>query len=257
MYCRLPSILHPQQALAKQLTFAVDDYCPYYCRDQQATPDAFLDKPGYIIEILNYAFVKQGYQLTYLFVPWERGLVELHKNTMDGIIISSKDDAPELVFPQQEQGSSIGCFVTIKTSTWQYEDKQSIETTLLGVVQGYNYGEPLGSYVLQAHSTKNNITFIAGIQALSRLLNMVNKGRIDATIDDRNVLLYTIKKEKLQQSLKISGCIPTNILLYVAFSPINPNADKYANILSNAMIELRVSGKLNEILAKYNIADWH
>lgn len=103
MYCRLFSILlfchllYPPKGQAKQLTFTVDDYCPYYCKDQQSNPNTFLNKPGYIIEILNSAFLQQGYQLNYLFVPWERGLVELNKNTMDGIIISSKDDAPELI----------------------------------------------------------------------------------------------------------------------------------------------------------------
>lgn len=250
-------LLYPQQVQSEELTLAVDDYCPYYCRDQQASPPTFLQNPGYIIEILNYAFVSKGYQLNYLFIPWERGLVELHKNTMDGIIVSSKHDAPELIFPQNEQGRSVGCFVTRKHSTWQFSDKASLEEILLGVVQGYNYGEPVGSYVLQAYSTQNHISFIAGIQALSRLLNMVDKGRIDATIDDKNVLLYTIEKEQLQQNLKISTCIQTDILLYVAFSPANPEAEKYANILSNAMDELRTSGKLDDILAKYNIVDWY
>lgn len=252
----LVSLVYPAPGLTNQLTFAVEDYCPYYCKDKTSTSDKFLKKPGYIIEILDYAFTQQGYQLNYHFIPWERGLVELNKNTVDAIILSSKDDAPELIFPEQAQGNSVGCFVTSVNSTWQFSGKKSLEKILLGVVQGYDYGEPVGSYVLQANSSQNNISFIAGTNTLSRLLKMVDKGRIDATIDDYNVLLYTIEKEHLQQKLKISTCIQSDVLLYVAFSPTKPNSIKYANILSNAMIELRSSGKLAQILAKYNISDW-
>ena len=92
---------------------------------------------------------------------------------MDGIIVSSKEDAPELIFPEQAQGRAVGCFIT------------SMKT--------------LGSYLEDASDSQNNLDFITGNQIQSHLLSMVAIGRIDIAIDDNNVVLYTIEKEQLQQ----------------------------------------------------------
>ena len=44
--------------------------------------------------------------------------------------------------------------------------------------------------------------------------------------------------------------------IYIAFSPQKPESHKLAKILSEGMLKLRESGKLEEILNKYGLSDW-
>lgn len=254
----LVSVFLNQDADAKSVSFAVDDYCPYYCKDPDPSQETFLALPGYIIEILNYAYSQKGYQIDYHFAPWERGLTEIYKNTINGIVVTSKSDAPELIFPKNEQGISIGCFVTNTTNSWRYTSRESLNHVRLGVIQGYEYSQPIDSYIWQYHETEDRVTHLSGANALTRLLIMISKNRIDAVIDDKTVLKHSISALNLEDSISFAGCNDDNrIKLYVGFSPNNPNSPLYAKILSNAMIELRKSGQLATILAKYHITDWH
>lgn len=241
---------------AKKIIFAVDDYCPYYCKDHQATVEQLLDKPGFVIEILEYTFKEQGYDIEYVFMPWERGLAEVHKNTINGIIVASKGNAPALIYPQEEQGSSKGCFVTHTENNWKFTNRDSLSNVRLGVIQGYDYGEPVDSFIWQHHQSDYQISFISGVNALPRLLSMLERKRIDATIDDVNVLRYLLKEMNLNNTVAFANCTDDQVNLYVGFSPKAPEAQKYANMLSKAMTNLRESGKLAIILAKYNLTDW-
>lgn len=247
-------LLWPTNSYSQTITFAVDDYCPYYCKNKEK--NAFEINPGFVIEILNLAFKKAGIETKYIFVPWERGLYEVNKNTINGIIVSSKKNAPELTFPEQEQGSSIGCFVKQKASNWQFLNRNSLNDIRLGVIKNYDYSAPVDNFIWQYHKPDKQVTFIAGENQLPRLLHMIVKNRIDATIDDINVLRHTIKQHNLEQEIVSANCTQEKIKLYVGFSPKNPNGLKYANILSKAMINLRESGTLSKILAKYNVTDW-
>jgi polar amino acid transport system substrate-binding protein len=241
---------------SKTITFAVDDYCPYYCKDSNSPHGKFSNKPGFIIEILNEAFLTLDVDVKYTFLPWERGITEVHKNSINGIIIASKSNAPDLIYPEQEQASSIGCFVTQTNNPWRYSSKQSLKNMRLGVIQGYDYGEPVDSFIWEHYQPDNNIAIIAGERALPRLLHMLVKKRIDTVIEDKNVLLHSIKANDLEQQLVLANCTQSRVSLYVAFSPKNPESKRYAKIVSNAMTTLRESGELARILAKYNIVDW-
>ena len=249
-------VLLPRVSYSQTITFAVDDYCPYYCKDNDSETGKFEKNPGFIIEILDYAFKKVNIQTNYVFVPWERGISEVTKNKVNGIVITSKENAPELIFPEQEQGYSVGCFVTQNTNDWRFIDKTSLYGIRLGVIQNYDYGEPVDSYIWQHHQPENQVAFVAGANALPRLLQMLVKKRIDATIDDENVLRQSIKKLNLETKVIYANCTKDQVKLYVAFSPKDPDSVKYANILSNAMISLRESAQLATILAKYDINDW-
>lgn len=47
-----------------------------------------------------------------------------------------------------------------------------------------------------------------------------------------------------------------NDFIYIAFSPAKPKSQKYAQMLSSGIKEMRASGKLQEILDKYYVIDW-
>ena len=89
------------------------------------------------------------------------------------------------------------------------------------------------------------------IQNLEKLL----LGRISAVIDDHQVLKYTTRLHNLPKVFKISGCLQ-GINVQIGFSPNKSQSKEYAKKISEAINELRESGKLKEILKSYGLSDW-
>jgi len=44
--------------------------------------------------------------------------------------------------------------------------------------------------------------------------------------------------------------------LYIAFSPKNPKSKEYAKLITDGIEQMRLSGELSQILAKYKLTDW-
>jgi len=247
-------------SIASEITFVVDDYCPYYCKQEIGNESvaSFKKSPGYIIEILTKAF--KDYKINYIFVPWERGLLEVRKGLVDGIIVTSKHNATDLIFPEVAQGSSIGCFYTAKENTWRYHNKHSLPNIHLGLIKNYDYAEPVNSYVMESIRETNRplspLYFMSGEQPLTRLINMINSNRLDATFDDKNVVDNILKRNKLTKKIKNVGCLNDAIDLFVAFTPTKKNSLAYAETLATTVSNLRSSGELSVILAKYGLVDW-
>jgi polar amino acid transport system substrate-binding protein len=96
---------------------------------------------------------------------------------------------------------------------------------------------------------------ISGDDPPAMNIRKLKADRIDAIIEDSAVMAYTLKREK-EQGVKNIGCDPKKIPLYLAFSPKNPKSIEYAAAVDAAVIDLRKSGKLKQILAKYGLKDW-
>jgi len=247
--CLIPALM------AQTLTFSVDDYCPYYCKDPHSDVPKLAVKPGFVIEILQQAFESKGYELEYVFRPWARGIREVTEGKVNGLIIAAKGDAPRHVFPKNEQGRSLGCYYVAANSHWAFDGVASLQGVRLGVVKGYEYSEPLNGF-LKKDSNKKEVVTLTGDRPMERILNMIELGRLDVTMADSNIADYLIHQMGKKTRVKKSSCGADYLNFYVTFSPILKGSRQHAEILSRAMDELRANGKLQKILARYGVSDW-
>lgn len=242
------------QTLASPLRVALDNYCPYYCKAHTPGENRLAEKPGFLIEIMQHAFGKSPDNISYHFVPYNRALREVSRGTVDAIVVTTREEAPELIYPSIEQGRSVGCFYKKNTNAWAYAGLESLKRVRMILIQDYLYGEPLNSYAAQADA--DQVSFIAGHESLPRILKMINLGRRDVTADDANVVAHALKQTGLEQNIVNAGCYSGTLDFYVGFSPKNPNSAAYAHRLSQTMHDLRSSGELARILARYGATDW-
>ncbi len=159
--CMLLLLCLMSPVMAQTLTFSLDDYCPYYCKDHRAEPSRLAPKPGFVIEVLEYAFKGKGYDVKYVFRPWERGIREVTEGKVNGLLIAARGDAPRHVFPDNEQGRSIGCYYVAANSHWTFNGGSSFQGIKLGVVKGYEYSEPLNGFLKQNTNNKE-IVYLTG-----------------------------------------------------------------------------------------------
>jgi polar amino acid transport system substrate-binding protein len=246
-----PSIVSPPVSTAADhvIRIVADDWCPYNC-----VPDSAY--PGYAIEAAVEIFKKAGYQIKYEYVPWARAVDGVLDGTYEGAIGASKGDIPGAIFPEKELGYYGNYLFVRKGDTWRYTGVDSLKNIRLGVIGDYYYSDEINAYI---EASKNNpqVDVIYGNNAAELNLKKLLDNKIDVYLEDSNIVFYTVEQAGLDmKNLEIAGEVGDPEAFYIAFSPANPESQKWAEILSNGIRELRESGRFAEILQRYGLKDW-
>jgi len=240
------TILTAGFATAATITIRTDMWAPY--------TDEPGEKPGYMVEVAEAIFTANGDKIDYQLMPWTRCLEDVKKGTYDAVLGTDPDESPTFVYPVEALGVNQNAFYVKKGSSWKYTNTESFKQIRLGLIDGYGYYPELDSYI---ETYKGNKLFKAtGDDALPKLLKMLKAGRLDAVIDNVNVMSSIIQNEKLENTIVSAGVVDHKSDLFMAFTPAKDSSKDYAKIFDAGLVELRNSGKLQEILAKYGLKDW-
>lgn len=239
----------PHQAFsAEVITLKADLWCPYTC-------DPASGEPGYMVEIAREIFHEAGYEVNYKIDNWARVVDEVRSGQIDGLVGAARADAPGFVFTAEPFGRSQNFFWAMKDSSFHYTDHQSLKGKKVGVINSYTYGDEVDAYVKKKDPS---FVVISGNDALEKIVKMISAHRLDAFVENPNVLAFALKNDPVMfHSLKaVSKNIADNQDLFIAFSPKGKNSKKYAELLSQGLPKLKKSGKLKAILARYKIKEW-
>lgn len=230
------------------ILLVADEWCPYNC-----APDG--DAPGYVVEIARYAFEPEGHRVVYRMIPWARAIDGTRNGLFHGIIGAGRDEVPDFIFTDREIGVASHTFYVVRESTWRYEGVSSLSRIRLGVIKDYSYGTLFQEYIQPNSHNPKRVFTIAGDDPLTRSIRMLQLARVDAIVEDSNVVEYFYQTRGEKNPLKSAG-IASREKIYIAFSPVNRNSAGYASLLDQAIHRLRQSGRLQELLAKYGIQAW-
>lgn len=235
-------------AFADTISFRSDYWCPYICQ-----PDS--DKPGYMVEIAKTVFEKHGHKVQVRLSSWVSAIKDTRSNKVQGLMGCSVVDAPDFIYPKKSLGVMKNAYFVPRESNWLYKGRPSLQGMKIGVINGYTYGDSVDSLI-----RARNRSFIpfSGDRPLEQLIHATHLKQLDGFIENPVVLQYTSAAAKLTlNKLKIVGWVENHDpALYISFSPNNPKSAEYAQILSEGVEELRRSGELQRILARYNLKDW-
>jgi polar amino acid transport system substrate-binding protein len=238
-----------QLAAAEPLSIRADLWPPYNDEPKSI-------KPGYMIQVMWEIFKPLGYAIDYQPLSWTDSLEAVRKGQFNAVVGATKDDAPDLIFPQEVFGMSDTAFFVKKGTAWKFTGVESLPQIRLGVIESYSYNEELDVYINANKGTKR-IVEAKGADPLADLVSMLQSGKIDAIAEDTNVMLNTMISSKvLLGSIIPAGKCAEISALYVAFSPKNPKSRELATRFDSGLKELRTSGKLQAILKLYGLQDW-
>jgi len=228
------------------ITIVADEWLPYTGSEK--------DQNGYLLEIAKTIFAKHGHTVVYKNVPWSRAVDEAAKGQYTAIAGGYRSDAPDFIYPANEQGYGVDAFFVLNDSTWTFKDVSSLTAITLGTIQDYSYGEDIDAYITK-YTASGKVNALTGTDNLTmRLIQMLQQKKISAFLENRNVFNYTVKKNSITGIKEAGARIGAKI--YIAFSPKNQKSTEYAKILSDGMAEIRSSGELKKILDKYGLKDW-
>jgi polar amino acid transport system substrate-binding protein len=227
----------------KNIKVVSDRWCPYLCEiDSEA--------PGLIIEILRNIYEPYGFNVEYSEIEWSEAVKLTRKGEYDVLLGLYKDDAPDLVFPDQDIISSSINFYVNQSNNWKFKSSESLKTiNKILLVSGYSYGSYFDN-LFKENSTK--IVLNKNPNPLTENIMSVVNGDADTLVDDSNVIDYNLMKYNLIGRLKKSSDMP-KLSVWVAFSPNSSNKNDILKIFNNSIDGLKQDKKYSDILLKYGI----
>lgn len=187
-----------------------------------------------------------------------RALQATEAGEYNGAIGASKVEAPGFVFPDIEQGRMRNGFWVVRESGWHFDGIDSLTRINLASLAGYSYGPQVEAY-LNDPVNAHRVTELYGPTPLQNGLNMLQRGRIDALLEDEYVFRYEMRQRSEVERYRLVGRVeldPRFSDVYIAFSPALEASERHARLLGEGMARLRASGELDEILARYGVSDW-
>ncbi len=229
------------------LTFGSDIWPPY-------TDVAGADNEGYLVDLLREVYEPMGYEVRYVNRPWDRCIEMVRRGEMTGLIGAHIHEAPDLVYPHESVGIATPAFFVLKDTSWEYTGVSSLPQVRLGAIQGYVYETNIDIYIRQNQDT-DRVILAKGNDAPQRLLDALRIGRIDTCAITPPVAYHVLKSMGLPpDTIKVAGTEP-GLPLFIGLSPRTPDARVHAQLFDQRYVELRDSGRLKELMARYGLND--
>lgn len=231
-----------------EVTIRADLWFPYN-GDPKST------QPGFMIEIAQEALATKNIKVNYETMPWERALALTREGKIDCVAGAAFTDAPDFVYPTEAQGHIQNYFYVKNGNPWRYAGLESLGNIKLGVIDGYSYDDDIDKYIEQ-NKKSGKIQSIGGDTPLEQNLKKLLAGRVDAILESGPVLQAKLVELKLIGKVSEAGTAGEPDNLFIACSPNQSKSVDITKALAEGTAQLRSSGKLKAILAKYGVSDW-
>ncbi|MDI4632638.1 transporter substrate-binding domain-containing protein [Pelomonas sp. V22] len=240
----LPCLALPA-ARADEIVLASPDFwCPFSCKAGDPLE-------GFTVDIIRAIFGPAGHQVRLVNENYSRALLDVRAGRYTATPSTFRDEAPDFVLPEQPISRNRYCVYVLPQQRWTYTGPGSLRGKQVGIVRNYSYGSELDR-LIKAQPKQFDVH--AGDGLTERMLRRLEVGRIDAFIEDENLVTYTLR-QKPELKARSAGCeAPT--YAFMAISPQHPKAQAYARLFSEGMLQLRRTGQLREILARYGLPEW-
>lgn len=234
----------------KTLKISVTESCPKMC------PGA--KKQGFVTDITYEILTKLGYEIDFITLPWARAVKNTTAGKLDAIISPAKKEAPNLIYPQTELAVQGECFYGLTSDNWQPLYAHSFLNRKTIVFKNWTFEADFKQALGEEKYNKSFVVFSVNKDYLSRIINMVDLGRVNAFWAEAIVFDNYLSKHPtaLNRQIKKLGCLLVQDL-YIGFNPLNPQlSNQLAVQFDQGMQQLRASGRLAQILSDYNVSDW-
>ncbi|PKH85953.1 substrate-binding periplasmic protein [Colwellia sp. Bg11-28] len=241
---------------ARVLVVASDEWCPYICDDTHL--------PGFLVEIVTEIAASNGVKVKFSLTPLARALDLTKKGKIDILLGLTSQHIGDFQLKKSHLtfGGLYNDFYVRASDPWRFKSIADLEVALksnaiLGTINGYEYGDSIGRLL------KDNTAHIfsaSGNSPLQKQLKMLHLGRLDILLDSRFTVQYQLSKllktsTRAEPSIVYAGTEGIFTPLFLGFSPLL--SKKYVQLFDNGLTSLRENGRLNKILEKYGVTDWH
>ncbi|SNS63013.1 MULTISPECIES: ABC transporter substrate-binding protein [unclassified Azospirillum] len=236
-------------AAAADVALRADAWCPYNCEAGA--------RPGYLVEIAKAALEPAGHKVSYAMMPWTKVLAAVKTGEVTGALGAVQTEAPELIYPKSPLGLSRPTLVIRRGKELAgLSDKNldPLKSVRFGSITDYFYSEAVNAFI-DANKSLPNMVRVSGDNVTEDLVNMLIEGKIDAMVEDSNVIDYLLESKGYRNLFSyVPLGEPSDVS--IGFSPKDPNAKAYAELIDAKLAEMRKNGQLAQLLSRYGMRDW-
>lgn len=241
------STAKPLSLSARRLVVVADTWCPYNCNPSS-------DDAGFMVDIAREILAHEGYETAYRTMPWTDALTATMSGQADAIIGAAPNEVKSMILAGEPLGQNMSCLYTRLDDPYRYKRGISLEGRRLGAAIGYLYGGVIDQYIDANRSEYSLVQLSGGNKPLLDNYRKLSDRRVDTLVENYLVMEFSMKKYRFT-GIRLAGCDePTS--LHIAFSPTRPDAFKLAEMINEGIRHMRSSGRLKEILSRYNTGDW-
>lgn len=234
---------------AAEVTLRADSWCPYNCEPG--------NRPGYLVEIAKAALEPAGHTVNYSMMAWTDALAAVKEGKVSGALGAVRTEAPELVYPKSSLGLSRPTLVVRRGRDLPgLSDKnlEPLKNVRFGSITDYYYSDTVNAFI-DANKASPNMVRVSGDNVTEDLVNMLIDGKIDAMVEDSNVVDYLLESKGYRNLFNyVALGDPSDVS--IGFSPKDPNSKAYVDLIDAKLAEMRKNGKLTQILDRYGVRDW-
>jgi len=212
-------------------------------------------KPGFMIEIAQSIFERNGHTMNYILGPRSRGVKMVKDGDIDCVVNAKIKDHHFLAFPTEPWGYHAATLFSLPSSSFKYKDIPQLKGVRLGAIASTRYDN--GSMDEYLKQSPNNVSFSHGKDALTRQVRMLLKNRVETIVSCPLLMRGQLKSMGLaSDSMKSVGEVKPFVGMYLACGRGNKRTEGYVSLFNNAIPKMRASGELQKILDKYGQIDW-
>ncbi|NIZ14912.1 ABC transporter substrate-binding protein [Phaeobacter sp. HF9A] len=222
------------------------DFCPYMC-----TQDA--DR-GFTVELTEEALANQGVAVEFVARPWKRALGDTRSGSTDGTLAAARAEAPDFIFPEAPVSKQQFCFITRADSDWTYGGVETLDGVTIGTMSGLSF-PGIEEYMAENEGT-NAVQVVNSDDSIQLNMKKLKAGRIDSVLMDPVATFYSLGDLGMEVAeFRTAGCLASEPI-YLVFSPADEAASaRLAAAYTAGVHALAESGRMDEILKKYNAMD--
>lgn len=213
------------------------------------------ENPGFMIEIAQSIFEKNGHTIDYVLGPRSRGVNFVKKGEIDCVVNAKIKDHHFLAFPDEPWGYHAATLFALPNSSFNYQAMDQVKEKKLGAIAGMRYDNgPMDEYLKER---PKNVSFSYGDDAMEREIKMLLKGRVDLLVSCPLLMRGQLEAMSLPtKTIKIVGEIKPFVGMYLACGNGQEKTRKYIGMINEGVQAMRKSGELDAILKKYGQIDW-
>lgn len=230
------------QCLAS-ITIATIDWCPFICPNNS-------EKPGLLVEYTKAIYADSGKQLNFVVYPWSRAIKMTNEGKVDALLSPAKNEAPHLLYPQQEIGLQQFCFFSRTEDPWDYQNLDSMNGRTIIYAT-----DALPQIIKDADHKAIMVGYPYNDAYMPRATDILLKGRIDSFMMTSHSVLHFLSQNDLKSRIRLSGCVHQQ-KLYLAFSPAKNLSDKIQpliNLFDENISRLKADAYFDKLLQKYDM----
>lgn len=211
--------------------------------------------PGFMIEIAQLIFAKNGHDMEYILGPRSRGVKMVQDGEIDCVVNAKIKDHHYLAFPDEPWGYHAATLFALPDSNFKYTDVTQMEDVFLGAIADLRYDNGLLDEYIE--SGNENIFFAYGENAMSQQVKKLLKGRTDVMVSCPLLMRGQLDLLGVDASdVKVVGEIKPFVGMFLACGSEQKRTQQYIAEINETLPKLRASGELQTILDKYGQIDW-